>query len=196
MLEFSRDAGGGFGEALRQPAFGGSVGGTGTDSDDRPAHAEFVKAGEAGGARLRCAIQTNAIVLGQGIENAGAMKKFQIVEALVARNFAPARHRDRAREQRDCGRRAHIRCVPGMPARYATAAASKAFCRRMAQSKFSRREGASGGPFFGETCGRCRESCGRKTARADRDRPPRASPESRFRPAESAGAARAARAGT
>ena len=151
--EFSCDGSGGFGETLRQPAFGGAVGRAGADSDNGTAHTDLLEAGKASGASPRSAVETNAVVFGQGIENTCAVQEFQIVEALVARDLALARYGNRARQQGTAAV-AGVSDPFGNTGDVGDGGALEGVLQKNGAVEVFAREGAAGGPFFGESPGR------------------------------------------
>ena len=80
------------------------------------------------------------------------MQKFQIVEALVARDLALARHRDRAGEQRTAAV-ASVSDPFGNTGKVCDGGGLEGVLQKNGAVEILAREGASGGPFFGESAG-------------------------------------------
>jgi hypothetical protein len=93
------DLSGGGGEAIGQPAFGGSESGSGADADDRHGdtpNCEALAAARGGGGR---AFEANVVNWREGFDNAGAAKQFEIVEALMGGNVTAGGRWDGLGEQ-------------------------------------------------------------------------------------------------
>ena len=131
-------------------------------------------------ARGRCAVEADEIVLGQSIENAGAVQQFQIVKTLMPRNFAGFRYRHGAREQ-SAAAIARITDAFRNPARRTRRLRLRRRFGAGSRSRNFRREGRGRRATSIRDWWACRESHDGRMARVHRDRRPRAWRGWRFR---------------
>jgi len=87
-IGFAGELDGGGGEAFGEPAFGGAVGGAGANADPVAAEVSLVEDLVAEAGEVVDAGEADGFDGGDAVDEAGAAEEFEVVEALVGRDFA------------------------------------------------------------------------------------------------------------